>query len=62
MLLAFDEIKADTEKAVLVVFGNFECWLPKSQIGNWPECMEDYEIEVADWLVEEHGLEGYECE
>lgn len=62
MILTFDEIKAETDKAVLVKFGDFECWLPKSQISNWPEAQEDSEIDVADWLVEEHGLEVYEID
>lgn len=46
-----DELKAETDKAYLVVIEGDEYWLPKSQCE-----LEDDTITMPSWLAEKNGL------
>lgn len=59
MRIKFNEIVHGTEKATLFRFDEEEVWLPLSQIEDLDTA--EQTVEVADWLVEKKGLEGYEC-
>lgn len=65
VVLKFERIVKESEKAWLVEFpmddelNNVTCWLPKSQ------CkirLQDKQIQVPQWLVEEKELEDYQDE
>ncbi len=59
--LKYDEIIAQTEKAILFRFDKKEVWLPKSVIENHEELEDDGgEVSIQYWIVQERGLEGYE--
>ena len=58
--LDFDEIKAETDKALLVVIDDEEYWIPLSQIAD----SDDYSkgdcggtISVSEWWAKKEGLE-----
>jgi hypothetical protein len=59
--LKYDEIMAQTERAILFRFDNEEVWLPRSQIED-PNELDDCggEVSVQYWIVKEKELEGYE--
>jgi len=57
--LDVDEIKAETDKALLLVIGDEEFWIPKTQI----ESPDDYKkgdknctVSVTDWIARQKGL------
>lgn len=53
------EFVTETEKAILVKYQDEEMWLPKSHI-SWCEEAEPedlIDIEVADWLAREKGID-----
>ena len=54
--LIYIQVKAETEKAILVDYEGDDYWLPKSQLEDWPEKEEFGEIEVPLWLLEEKGM------
>lgn len=49
-------VKKETEKAILVDFGDQELWFPKSQCAAYPAENETGTVEVAQWLAEKNGL------
>jgi hypothetical protein len=51
--IEFDEIKSQTEKAILFKFGNKEAWLPKSQIRIRPGYKS---VVIPNWLCFENEL------
>ncbi len=51
------EVRAETERALLVYNGSVEVWVPKSQITD--QCGEGSEISsifISEWLATEKGL------
>ena len=51
------EVRAETEKALLIHDGVSTVWIPKSQISD--ECEEDGKITsifISEWLAKEKGL------
>lgn len=60
--LEVEEVKAVTEKAILVIIEGSEYWLPKSQIHENSEMTEDVEkgdsgdITVTTWWAEKENL------
>jgi hypothetical protein len=50
------EVKAETDKAILVDYEGKEYWLPKSQLEDWPDVEDGGDIEVPLWLLEEKGM------
>ena len=50
--LNHDGIVKETEKAVLIDFGDEQEWIPRSQM----EALEANTVEVAEWLAIEKGL------
>lgn len=54
-----DEIKRETEKAFLVVIGDEECWLPKSQVDNASQYEagdKDVTLSITEFIAREKGL------
>lgn len=54
------EIKAETEKAFLIVYEDAEYWIPKGQMAN----PDDYKkgqtgrtVSITEWIAGEKGLE-----
>ena len=58
VILVFDELVYSTNMAHLIYFGDQKEWIPRSQV-DWID-EETGEVSVAQWLVEDRGLEGYE--
>ena len=59
--LKYDAVIHRTEKAVLLLFGAEEAWVPLSVIDDPEDLDEDGgEVGVQYWFVEKEGLEGYE--
>lgn len=50
----YDEMKGQTEAAVLVVIEDEEYWIPKSQI--WDADLEKQSLEMKEWLATEKGF------
>lgn len=50
------QVKAETEKAILVDYEGDDYWLPKSQLEDWPNVEEFGEIACPIWLLEEKGM------
>lgn len=51
------EVRAETEKAILIFDGKVEVWIPRSQIKD--ECEEDGKITsifLSEWMANEKGL------
>ena len=52
------DVRAETEKALLVFDGKIEVWIPKSQIND--QCEERdgtiTSIFISEWMAEEKGL------
>ena len=55
--LQFDLVLHETEKAILVVFGEQQEWFPKSQCDIIDETYSH--IQVSKWLMEKKSLEQY---
>lgn len=58
VIITVEEVKAETDAALLVLYEGQEVWLPKSQL---PGCDAvegdtDVDIEVTQWILEEKGL------
>lgn len=53
-------MKHETDRAILVLDGDREVWLPKSQVSiegdEFPEPGESAELFVPEWLAKEKGL------
>jgi hypothetical protein len=60
--LIYDRVITQTEKAVLLAFGDEDVWLPISQIDPQYLPLEEDggEVGVEFWLVKEKELENYE--
>ena len=58
MLLQYDKLVRETNMARLIRFDDAEVWIPNSQVDYFDE--DEKQIDIADWLVDKHGLEGYE--
>lgn len=60
--LTYDRVVYQTEKAVLLDFGDLEQWIPLSQID--PEYLpleeDGGEVAVQYWFIQKEGLETYE--
>ena len=56
--IAFDELLAETDKAVKIRVDNLEVWLPLSKIEIQHDEHDKY-IDLPLWLVESNGLEDY---
>lgn len=59
--IAFDGIKAETDKAFLLEIDGEEEWIPKSQIESWKMKESKWgkksgTCEIPEWLAEEKGL------
>jgi len=56
----FDEVKATTDKAILVRVGREDHWIPKSQIGELTRSKSRFasggSLTIPEWLAEEKGL------
>ncbi len=51
------EIKARTDKALLVFDGKTECWIPRSQISDYSGDEDSPDtIFISEWLAGEKGL------
>jgi len=51
------EVKARTDKALLVFDGKTECWIPRSQISDYSGDEDSPEtILISEWLAGEKGL------
>ncbi len=51
------EVKARTDKALLVFDGKTECWIPRSQISDYSGDEDSPEtIFISEWLAGEKGL------
>jgi len=51
------EVKARTDKALLVSDGTTECWIPRSQISDYVGDEDSPEtIFISEWLATEKGL------
>ena len=48
----FDELKHETDSAVLVEIDGEDIWIPKSQITT----MSDFDLDIPEWLAIEKGL------
>ena len=51
-----DEVKKVTEKALLVVIGGEDHWMPKSQCDNILEEGESGELLITEWIGGQKGL------
>ena len=51
-----DEVKHETENAVLVEIDGDPYWFPKSQLEDWPDVGYDGEMEASEWILEQKGL------
>jgi hypothetical protein len=49
-------VKAETDLAISVDFGDKEEWIPKSQCEDWPDVGEDGIIVMKEWLAYEKEL------
>jgi hypothetical protein len=49
--IEIDGIKAETDKAYLVVIGKTEAWVPKSQVE-----LSGLELTLPEWLAMDKGL------
>lgn len=57
--LDVDEIKVVTDKAMLVVIGDEEHWLPLSQVADPDDYAvgdEDLTLSVTEWIARQKGL------
>lgn len=53
-----DEIRRESEKAILVAIGEEEIWLPKSQLrGDYSEGESDIDVTMTKWIAEQKGIE-----
>lgn len=56
----FDDIKRQTDMAYLIVVGNTEYWIPKSQIGEMERTGGRFSskgwMEIPEWLAIEKSL------
>lgn len=53
----YGELKAETERGVLVFDGDNKIWLPKSQILEMRKIKDsDYEFEIPYWLAKEKEI------
>lgn len=59
MRIIFDEIKHETDLAVLLMFDGEKEWIPLSQIEN-DNFRDDRFVEIPRWLAEEKELEDFE--
>jgi len=51
------EVRARTDKALLVSDGTIECWIPRSQISDYVGDEDSPEtIFISEWLANEKGL------
>lgn len=51
------EVRARTEKALLVFDGKTQCWVPRSQISDYVGDEDSPEtIFISEWLAEKKGL------
>jgi len=51
------EVKARTDRALLVTDGKVECWIPRSQISDYVGDADSPEtIFISEWLAGEKGL------
>jgi len=57
--LNFDELVRETEKAILLSFEGNEYWIPISLIDEDEFYEEEGIVYVADWFVEQEGLDPY---
>ena len=55
MILVHDGILNESEKANQYIFGDYICWIPKSQILSEGKGR----VEIPDWLAKEKELEVY---
>jgi len=46
----------ETDRAVLIDFGDSEEWILKSQMEDWPDFGETGKVLIKEWLTEEKGL------
>ena len=49
-------VHRQTVAAIYVDFGNRDCWLPKSQLEDWPDVGEAGEILLPEWLAIEKEI------
>ena len=57
--LDFDRIEKETEKALLVEFGDRQVWIPLSQVADpddYSEGDQNGTISVREWFAEKEGL------
>jgi len=52
----FGLVKAETAAAVLLNDGQYEVWLPKSQIAYYGDIGEECIVEMPEWLALKAGL------
>lgn len=58
MKIIYDEIKKQTQKAILIQCGDDKFWIPTSQIQS--EDLVGQILEIPEWLAIKKGLEQYE--
>ena len=51
-----DEVKIETEKALLVTIGGVDHWMPKSQCDNLMAVGDSGELLITEWIGGEKGL------
>lgn len=57
--ITVDEVRRETDKAILCVIDDEKVWIPKSQIGEdsaVTELGDSGELEIPEWLAIEKGL------
>lgn len=59
VVVAVDEIRAETQLAFLLIIDGDEYWVPKSVIAEadvYEVGDTDYDLEIAEWFCEREGL------
>lgn len=60
--ITVEEIRRETDKAFLVVYGGEEMWLPKTQVANDDEYYAGMKgqigMSITEWIAKEKGIEG----
>jgi hypothetical protein len=59
VMIQVEEVRRETDLALLFVVDGEEVWVPKSQIEESDEISEgdeDIEVNVAEWFAEQEGL------
>lgn len=57
------DVKRESAKALLVIVGNDEHWIPKSQIADDSEVKAEGEsglIKISEWIAGEKGLKAFD--